>query len=216
MQYVRVGAIWLPGKANELENQYQRSGVRLPHQGIHRCARPLLWLFALLFNVLACTATAYAAEVRYDYDALGRLIRVIDEQGRVTEYVYDPAGNILQVTGAGAGGAQAPVITSITPVTLRQGRSYAVQVSGSNLLGVRVTTPDPALDNSNLIVSATSVTFTLTIGATAAVGNHVLTFTNAAGSTQSTITVVTAITYTYVMIPSPLALPPTMYPVSSR
>ena len=33
-------------------------------------ARSFMWMIALLFGVLACTATAYAAQERYDYDAV--------------------------------------------------------------------------------------------------------------------------------------------------
>ena len=63
------------------------------HQGsrLARLAFCGLTLFFLLF-------AAVTGASRYDYDALGRLIRVIDEQGRVTEYVYDPAGNLLHET----------------------------------------------------------------------------------------------------------------------
>jgi len=65
------------------------------HQGsrLARLAFCGLTLFFLLF-------AAVTGASRYDYDALGRLIRVIDEQGRVTEYVYDPAGNLTQRTDA--------------------------------------------------------------------------------------------------------------------
>ena len=83
--------------------------------------RALAWLLALVLGLLCATAVVYAAQERYDYDALGRLIRVIDEAGRVTEYVYDPAGNILQVvTGASA---QAPSVASTTPSALRRGET---------------------------------------------------------------------------------------------
>ena len=163
-------------------------------------------MLALVFGVLACTATAHAAQERYDYDALGRLIRVIDEQGRVTEYVYDAAGNILQVTGAGAGSAQAPAISAITPSSVRRNRQKTLQVTGSGLQGVRVSADDPTLDILHLSVSPTSVTFTLAVSNAATLGNHTLTFANAAGSAQATITVAPAIAY--VITPNPLALPP--------
>jgi YD repeat-containing protein len=167
-------------------------------------ARLLGCAFALLLVCLACPTLA--AQERYDYDALGRLIRVIDEQGRVTEYVYDAAGNILQVTGAGTGSAQAPVITAIAPATVRRNRVRTLQVTGSGLQGVRLSVADPALDISNVTVSPTNITFTLAAAGTAALGNHTITFANAAGAVQGTITVTPPVDY--VLTPNPLALPP--------
>ena len=38
-----------------------------------------------------------AAQVQYVYDELGRLVRVINEQGDVATYNYDPVGNLLSI-----------------------------------------------------------------------------------------------------------------------
>lgn len=108
-----------------------------------RISRLACCALALLFSLFS--AQGHAAQERYDYDALGRLIRVIDEQGRVTEYVYDAAGNFLQVI-SGAGGAQMPTIASISPNSIRRGETKAIQITGTGLTGVQVSVSDPGLD----------------------------------------------------------------------
>jgi YD repeat-containing protein len=168
--------------------------------------------FRLAFCALALFISLFApqansAQERYDYDALGRLIRVIDEQGRVTEYVYDAAGNILQVI-AGTGSAQAPTISSISPNAIRRGETKAIQITGTGLSGVQVTIPDPGLDVSNLISSAVQVTFNLTATASALLGAQQITLSNAAGSATTSITV-SGVLPTLGMSPLPIAVPPT-------
>src|SRR5262249_31044514 len=56
---------------------------------------------------------ALAQETRYIYDALGRLIGVVDSAGRTTLYEYDPAGNILAVQRLEASGTVG--ITLVNP-----------------------------------------------------------------------------------------------------
>src|SRR5439155_26641069 len=103
------------------------------------------------------SAELNAGQERYDYDALGRLIRVIDEQGRVTEYVYDAAGNILQVITGGA--AQAPAITAISPTSIRRGGTAQVTITGSGFTGAEVSASDPGLDISGVQTVATQISF---------------------------------------------------------
>jgi YD repeat-containing protein len=55
-----------------------------------------LGAWAILF-VLLQSASAWAQETRFIYDAAGRLIAVVDSQGRATIYDYDEAGNITAV-----------------------------------------------------------------------------------------------------------------------
>lgn len=59
-----------------------------------------LLLFALLGLALASPRSATgqpAAELQYLYDELGQLVKVVDAQGNVLEYVYDSTGNLLEV-----------------------------------------------------------------------------------------------------------------------
>jgi YD repeat-containing protein len=159
---------------------------------------------------LACLACpTLAAQERYDYDALGRLIRVIDDQGRVTEYVYDPAGNLLQVITGGAGGAaQTPTVASTNPNAVRRGETRTIAIAGSGFIGAHVSTPDPALDIANLRSTATQISFDLTAGLVTALGPQVFTISNAAGKTTTTITVNPVLPRAN-MSPTPIAVPPT-------
>lgn len=73
-----------------------------------RIAPKIAVLATLLSVQLAFAPLAVAQETRYIYDPLGRLIGVIDQDGRITIYDYDPAGNLL--------GIRRPETT--TPVTI--------------------------------------------------------------------------------------------------
>src|SRR5262245_9426720 len=108
-------------------------------------------------------AAAFAGTERYDYDPVGRLVRVIDEQGRVTEYVYDAAGNILQVINSGAGSALPPSIVSINPTQIRAGSSAAATITGANFNGVTITPDHVGLDISAFARTATQLTFNLNV-----------------------------------------------------
>jgi len=58
--------------------------------------------------VLACGA-ARGATATYDYDALGRLTRVLYDDGKVAVYKYDAAGNRTQVLSGGPPGLPASI-----------------------------------------------------------------------------------------------------------
>ena len=62
------------------------------HQGLAWSGAVLL-LLSLLSPVLAQQSSG----IRYVYDDLNRLIKVIDPMGEVAEYVYDAVGNILEI-----------------------------------------------------------------------------------------------------------------------
>ena len=162
-------------------------------------------LFAVLLLLIGGTPVQ-AAEERYDYDSLGRLIRVIDEQGRATEYVYDAAGNILQVISAGAGSGQPPTIGTVSVNEIRRNRKKAVQITGTGLSGVRVSTSHPDLRVSNLLVGSTSASFTLSALGSVPLGPNTITLTNPSGTANTAITVIKAIAYT--VNPDPLTVQP--------
>ncbi len=171
-----------------------------------RKARGAAALMLVFFSVMATICSA--GEAWYGYDQFGRLIRSIDEQNRVTDYVYDAAGNILEVQTNVP--AQAPAITAITPGNLRRGESKQVQVTGTNLLEVSITAADPGLQISHIQrfqASDTQISVTLTAAAMAVLGTQSLTFSNQAGSTSAAM-VVNPLLPKPSFLPAPLAVPP--------
>jgi len=46
---------------------------------------------------LLSSAPAQTANIHYVYDSLNRLVGVVDRQGSVGVYVYDPVGNLLRI-----------------------------------------------------------------------------------------------------------------------
>ncbi len=70
-----------------------------------------MWLILLL-----AVQTAKAQEIRYCYDEVGRLIRVVDAQGNAARYIYDEVGNILEIRRTSASDFPGPVaITFFDP-----------------------------------------------------------------------------------------------------
>lgn len=67
-----------------------------------------IWAVAAAFAVLACGA-AHAATATYDYDALGRLTRVLYSDGKIAVYKYDAAGNRTLVQSGGPPGLPASI-----------------------------------------------------------------------------------------------------------
>ena len=69
----------------------------------------------VLFILLGPSPPAVAQQITYEYDALGRLIRVIAPEG-VAEYEYDAVGNILRITSRRFADVSDPVaILTVSP-----------------------------------------------------------------------------------------------------
>lgn len=171
-------------------------------KGIARSVRVLL--LATLTPLLLFTAT-HAGDERFDYDPLGRLIRVIDEQNRVTEYVYDPAGNLLQVITNGT--VTPPTLSSVSPDNLRRGESLQITLTGNGLTGARLSAADAGLQITDTSISATQIRFTLTAADTTLLGPQPITVANAAGTTSAAVIVNPKLPNVNVA-PAPLAIPP--------
>lgn len=166
----------------------------------------LLAAAAMLLCAGAYWLQAQAGYERYDYDALGRLIRAIDEQGRATDYQYDAAGNILRVV-TGSGQAQPPAISSVSPSSIRRGETRLVTLSGANLSGAAVSNTDAGLDILDVRTTPNQITFTLSVSAIASLGSHAFVLSSAAGSATATLSVAPALPRLSVE-PTPLAIPP--------
>lgn len=166
-----------------------------------------VFLLALVWVLLWAGSSAWAGTERFDYDPLGRLIRVIDEQGRVTEYAYDPAGNILEVRTRSAGTVDPPVVTSVTPSSLRRGTSVDVQLTGTGLTGAQLTSPESQLSVSNFRSTPTTASFSLSAANDATLGNRAFTLSSAAGTAGFTMRVEPLLPRMEAS-PNPLAIPP--------
>src|SRR5690242_11141582 len=93
---------------------------------------------ALCASVLALAAAPAAAET-YLYDALGRLLVVVRDDGSQSTYTYDPADNRLTLVLAGASGGGCSAGVSL------QGQSGGSNLSGgpgNDTLTGGVTGPD--------------------------------------------------------------------------
>ena len=170
-------------------------------------------LLSLPLGLLPLLSPLQASDQRYDYDEAGRLIRSIDEQGRVTEYRYDPVGNILQVIGT-TGGASAPAIDAFTPTRINHGDRLDAVAQGSGLNGARVTSSDPGLQVSGVTTGDGRVDLQLYADPALPIGPQILTFTTAAGSASATVEVRPEVPRAY-LTPVPVARLPdgVMHPV---
>lgn|GEM_PF-3255468 len=122
-----------------------------------------------------------AGQARYVYDELGRLIRVVNEQGDVAIYNYDSVGNLLSIQRTTSSNLQ-PVINSITPSTFNRGTQVNVTLDGQYFLSGVLTTNDPDITISNVVVTDDTVTAVFTIALNATTGTFQATLTTHFGS----------------------------------
>jgi YD repeat-containing protein len=144
------------------------------------------WRIGLLALLALAAVAAHAGQERYDYDALGRLIRFINPVGEGTEYVYDAVGNILAVRRVVV---QPPRISAVAPAAVRHNATVPVVVTGTDLLGATVTSADPGLRITGLRSSATEVSFDLLPASTVPIGAQPFTLSSSTGSAGFSLTV---------------------------
>lgn len=146
--------------------------------------------------------TVQAAEQRYDYDPLGRLIRSVGD-GSAIEYAYDPAGNLLNVS---SGEIQPPVISSSNLGDFRRNTSRQAAVSGNHLSSVNIRATHPGITLDNLVTSDTTVSFKLSVASSVPLGAHQLVFESASGTASVGLNVLPELLV--VVEPQPIAVPP--------
>jgi YD repeat-containing protein len=161
--------------------------LRHTFRHLARLTKPRTTLLAFLCSVFACAALAQPATERYEYDTGGRLVRWVDQQGNVTDYLYDASGNILEVRRGGA--PEATAVTDVNPNVIRRGESVILTVTGTGLTGATITSPDPELDVTGVRTGATSASLRLTATPNAAFGPRTLTLQTATGQATFAVTV---------------------------
>lgn len=117
--------------------------------------RAVCVLLPALLILFGLSPPTPAQQIQYYYDALSRLVGVVDAQGNTAEYVYDALGNLLQINRYTVNLGQAVSITFVTPGKGPEGA--AVQVLGQGF------SPNPA-DNTvmfnGVLATVTAATMT--------------------------------------------------------
>lgn len=168
--------------------------------------------FATAWLLLVCgmLEVALAAEQRYDYDSLGRLVRSVGDTSTI-EYVYDAAGNLLEVKTSAS--VSAPTVTSVNPVSIRRGSSALIRVEGSGFSGATVAAPTAGFTLTGQKTLGNAIEFDLAVANDVPVGTHAFSITNAAGSANFTLSILAMLPVVSVS-PLPLAVAPDGVPRS--
>ena len=119
--------------------------------------------------ILAAAVRGAVADVVYLYDDLGRLVRVIREDGAAASYYYDAVGNLLQITRE-SGLGQTTLVASTSRPSGGQGTTIPVSLSGANLIGASVVCAGADLVVQNLRTDFDQLTFELVVSRAAPLG----------------------------------------------
>ncbi len=170
--------------------------------GVLICSwRTSLHVIAIVFAAIV-TEVALAAADRYDYDASGKLIRRVDPQGLGTDYLYDAAGNIVQVTAPGQ--ALPPSITSGPLSDMRRNELKPVSITGSGLGGLTVRSSHSGIVITQLVQSSTTIGFRLAVSGDVSLGLQAVLLVGNAGTITLPFNVLPA--YSYSVEPFPITV----------
>lgn len=153
--------------------------------------RQSLWAF--VFGVVALLSTATPIQAlaggseRYEYDGLGRLIRVVNGAGQAVDYRYDAAGNITAVVPAGT--AAAPTVSTVEPASVRRATTTSVTLSGAELGNASVTSPTEGVSFSKVSRSSNAISFDLEVSGSTPLGSAILVVATASGSVNAQVTI---------------------------
>jgi YVTN family beta-propeller protein/YD repeat-containing protein len=149
--------------------------------------RGIVLTLLLLLVVFLVTARPAAADVVYLYDSLGRLVRVIDQNGEAATSVYDAVGNVLQILRQSGVAQDQTSLASVTPPAAAQGGQVTLTFTGTNLAGASLLDPPTGLSilSTGFSVSGNQDVLTITLAADPELplGTESLTLVSALGQT---------------------------------
>ena len=145
----------------------------------------------MAFFVLA-PLPVVALDFEYNYDALNRLIRVVDSDDNVITYNYDEVGNILSIERTTVGNLPQPTLTNATPNQFNQADLATLVLTGTSLLGGVVTTTHPGMTIDGVFGDDTQITANLTVDISAPLGPAPLTVTTVSGADSLNVTILGA------------------------
>jgi YVTN family beta-propeller protein/YD repeat-containing protein len=132
--------------------------------------RPSVRRLAIVVLVIgACLGDRAVADVVYLYDDIGRLARVIKDNGQAATYEYDAVGNILRIT-RDSGVPQTSTAATISVTNVVRGSCTATTIAGTNLIGASLASPVSGITFDNIHSTLGGLTFDLCVADTAPTG----------------------------------------------
>ena len=146
-----------------------------------------LGLSVLLLAACALLVHAQTAPVQYYYDDLGRLTTVVDQNGNVAAYHYDPVGNLLSITNTSLPSSNSLAVLNFTPQQGAIGQTVTIQGQGFSPTPGSNTVQFNGTAATVSAATANSITVNVPAGATTGPIHVTVTGTTATSSGNFTI-----------------------------
>jgi YD repeat-containing protein len=125
-----------------------------------------LCVLAVLLALASLAAPTHAQEIRYIYDALNRLVGVVDQQGNAAFYEYDAVGNLLRIQRFNVDPSANVSISLVTPNKANVGTTVQIFGKGfSPTPGQNTVTFSGGATATVMAATGTSLTTTVPSGA---------------------------------------------------
>jgi len=117
---------------------------------------------AFIMGALLLGPPAAVADIVFLYDDLGRLARVIREDGEAGSYHYDSVGNLLRVTRE-SGLSQTTTFAGTSVASGFRGTTVPLTVTGGNLIGASAVCTTPGVGVQNIRTDFDALTLELVL-----------------------------------------------------
>ena len=149
-----------------------------------------LTLFVCLAIVFSHTSlAAQQPKINYVYDDLGRLIRVIDENGNAATYHYDAVGNLLRITRE-TGVPSIAVVSAVSPSSWNRGTNFSVTITGYNLYCSSVTAATSGVTLSNIQIQIDQIVLNASVSTATPLGTTIMDLDCERGPINTAFTVI--------------------------
>ena len=159
----------------------------LSYTGVMDGRMTLFVSLAIVFSYNSISAQQ--PKINYVYDDLGRLVRVIDENGNAATYHYDVVGNLLRITRE-TGVPTTPVVSAVSPSSWNRGTNTTVAIAGYNLFCSSVTAETPGVALSNIQILLDQIVLNATVSTTAQLGTGIMDLNCERGLINTAFTVI--------------------------
>jgi YD repeat-containing protein len=138
----------------------------------HNVARNWALFYCVSIAILSSYGhvSAQQSKINYFYDDLGRLVRVVDENGNAATYHYDAVGNILRITRE-TGVPNTTAVMGLSSSSVDRGTTATITIDGFNFSCSSVSAPTPGVTLSNVQILLDQIVLTVTISPTAQIGS---------------------------------------------